>query len=304
MIPLNHKQLPTALVLTNTYQTTKFFQDTLEHTYHVIECQDIDMTMEILASTKLDIIFIDEQSFDVSSRELCQKIRKIPSYAKTPILVITNHLKRTYTKSLKQAGASGFILHPLDSNEIKQKISEYEKESQTKAKTSFLTQKISPLLSTDNGSLHKPINAEAITKQKGSVSLLMLEIDDFDALTKDFSEELNKELEEIILSRLKKCLRKQDSIREIKLGKFLIVLPKTSKTAASLIAENIKDSICSQEYNVKDQTITFTISIGLVSEDTVQMQNESPGASMNRLIDIAKKRLDQAKEVGNKIINK
>ncbi|MBI5274205.1 MAG: diguanylate cyclase [Chlamydiales bacterium] len=290
------KKMDTFLVVTNTSKTLLFFKKTFGDEHHIVECNNLALIKDILESTQIHIIFIDEPSLDQSVHTICQQIRLTKQ--DTPILIITHHLKRSYVLSLQQSGASGFVTLPLDELDVREKIKQVSDKHSTKEKTSLFTSKIKSISPATVDSLSKHITPKTPTDNgfnKDAESILMLEIDHFDDLSMQIDTLDMEQLLQQVSHTIQSCLRHQDSIKPLEQGKFLLILTKTSQQAATFIAENIKEDIQNHTYAASRGKIQLTVSIGLIANEA--------NIKEDRLIDLARKRLDQAKQEGNKIIN-
>ncbi len=292
-------QRPTLLIFTNSSHTLYFFTGLFDEDYNIIECDTIPMLKEIIDTAKVDIIFLQESSTEESIQQVCHEIRTLPSAHKLPIFVITTHLKRSYIKTLRQAGASGFILEPLDEKDVLQKIQQAQSESQTKAKTTSLITKIQPVIPTGEVEVLKKVTPHLTPVKETNYNVLALQIDNFHTIAHMTEESFLSGFIDHFQNALKEELRPQDDIKEIEKGKYLILLPKTTKRAAMLIAQNIKETLDEFSVTTKAGKQPITVSIAFSSET---FESKASEGQLGKMIELSKKKLEQAKDDGDRII--
>ena len=80
-------------------------------------------------ASPFDVIITDIQMPEMDGIEFVNEIRKLASYAHTPILVVAANLEDNKQK-IKASGATGWILKPFDPIKLLEMISEVLKASQ------------------------------------------------------------------------------------------------------------------------------------------------------------------------------
>lgn len=75
-----------------------------------------------LQSTPFDCVLLDIQMPGTNGIELCRQIRRIETYRRTPIVMITSMSARIYIDDAFAAGATDYITKPLNSMELKARI--------------------------------------------------------------------------------------------------------------------------------------------------------------------------------------
>ena len=87
---------------------------------NVTVCGSANDALNIIEATTLsfDCILLDIQMPDVDGIQLLSAIRAMPTYANTPILMITAMSDRSYIDKAFQAGASDYITKPFEISEV------------------------------------------------------------------------------------------------------------------------------------------------------------------------------------------
>jgi diguanylate cyclase (GGDEF)-like protein len=129
-------------------------------------------------------------------------------------------------------------------------------------------------------------------KTSTTISLLMIELDDFKKISETKSPKAHTHLEKV----LQENLRKNDILIPQGPGKFILMLPRTSSRAAEIIAETIRTEVLRTSFS-----IPLSVSIGLISLD-----KSTPGSAtevFDRLLDGVMRATREAKKTGNKIVS-
>ena len=98
---LKPKKLPTLLLVTSLPIVRAFFEKIIDRIegYSLIITSSRLETLEYLDKTYISFIVIDEKTANVELRPLCEEIRRFKGHDHTPILIITNHLKKIEPRS-------------------------------------------------------------------------------------------------------------------------------------------------------------------------------------------------------------
>lgn len=121
-------------------------------------------------------------------------------------------------------------------------------------------------------------------------SLLLINLDDFADVNERYGHNAGNEVLVEVASRLERDARNSDIAFRKGGDEFLLFLPNTAQTAATIVAARIKHALLSGPYRVDGVDIRFTVSIGVVTV----MPDDSPFS----LIDRADQALYHAKILG------
>jgi len=277
-------RLPIALIVTSNLETTFYLRKTLQLSFQLIERSDAASAQETLEYTSPDLIVFDSKDLEEETLfSTLSNFRKALSKKKTPILVITNNLKKKFAQDALRAGASDFINRPLDEDEIEQRIAVAFQSFEKTKNISTIAKRSTPQLPATPPSLanRKFLNDQAIkeiakARENGEhVSLLMIEI----------SGE-GPHLESV----LQDSVRRHDILIPQGGGRYILMLPKTSQRAAQLIGETIQTDL--------QQKFSLTISIGLITWDRSQISHGSAEDEFDHLIKTASAAMLEAKKAG------
>lgn len=305
------EKMHTILLITESALKEKAITDALENDFEIRTIQSIDDALESFRYFRPDIIIIDEKTEAFSCEAFAKAVKTFEGYETIPLLVLSKALKKSYVRELISAGATDIIREPINATDIQAKLKSLTLSNNTKGKISGLAQNI-PTLSqnTTKKSLSDRLFVDervhtvlvSATQHHDMMSLLIVEIDEYDALHKEHGNTLGKHLLLPFEKHLKQLVRPQDVITRIDRGRFVIIMPKTSQTAATCIAENIQDYLKESPFKAEGINETITASIGLAN--TSEIGDDNPHDNLQFLIDLATKCLSEAKLQGNKIVSR
>jgi len=133
-----------------------------------------------------------------------------------------------------------------------------------------------------------------VRSKKISVSLLMVDIDDF----KQVNDTYGHLVGDIVLKQigviLQKSIRRTDCVVRWGGEEFAVILPDTEREGATRLAERLRQSVAGFDFNSSPAILKLTVSIGAVSLcDSVEQDD---------LIRQADKALYQAKQTKNTVV--
>lgn len=292
-----NEELPTLMVISDSPMKNAFFKKHLQDEFHFIKCESEKEALAQLKTTNITLIVIDEKTYGLSIFTLCQALREFPGYEEVPILVITAQLKKNYIRKLINAGASDFLREPLTAEDVYQRFEIAKRYHKTHKKIAQLTIPKQTPSTFGETALKAVANAQ---EKKEKITMLMLQIDGFDALVHHSGEVECEKLRLTVRKDIEKLIRNQDSLTSMGHGKYILILPNTSKSAGRHIAEEIKNTIYENRYGEH----RLTLSIGLVTEDEGKAKRSSASQDLNGMLKQVTKSLDLAKKQGNQIISK
>jgi diguanylate cyclase (GGDEF)-like protein len=289
-----------------------FLKKHLHTMFHLIEKETVEEAIESLKNISVDMIIIDEKSCETPIFTSCPKIRLLKGYETTPILLITSNLKQTFIFKALNAGVSDFLHEPLDEEELFERIAVAMKVQERQKKMGSLIEKVakSSLLPKEDKKLsqrlllNEEVLKEVTRAKKNSMplSLVMIEIDDASRIAKEWGDLAFEELLTHLSSFLKQRLRKNDSLFPQGGGKYLILFPKTSSSAAKAIADLIRKEIKEEVFVTNKAPLRITASIGLISYAEPAIEQENIYTYFDTLLLKVNQALSKAKKKGNATI--
>ena len=309
---LKPKKLPTLLLVTSLPIVRAFFEKIIDRIegYSLIITSSRLETLEYLDKTYISFIVIDEKTANIELRPLCEEIRRFKGHDHTPILIITNHLKKSFTRDLIKAGATDFLREPLDEDEFFVRMEMAGDVMQTQSKISALTAHLSKQQKGSSSLEKRTILDDRATRlvhealaEKTALALILLEIDQYGQVLKGHGENVAHALTLDCEDHLRKIMRGQDLLYNQSQGKFAIFLPKTSCKASEFIAENIMEYLDAEIFSAGNIRFTLTASIGIATLEQTGDMTKNDTINLERLMKGASSSLTKAKEKTNTIVS-
>jgi two-component system chemotaxis response regulator CheY len=112
------------LVVDDSASMKKMVTFTLKGAGHsVIEASDGSEALTIAQRQSVDLVLSDVNMPNMNGIELCEKLRQIPSYKFTPILMLTTESAGDKKLQGKGAGATGWIVKPFNPDQLVSTVS-------------------------------------------------------------------------------------------------------------------------------------------------------------------------------------
>jgi len=113
---------PGILVVDDMASILRTMHHALHDKYHVFLLSRSDAVIDFLHNKKPDLIFLDYLMPGLSGFDLIPKIRELPNYKLTPIIIITTEGTLKNVNEAILLGASDFIVKPFDMQELTSKL--------------------------------------------------------------------------------------------------------------------------------------------------------------------------------------
>ncbi|QGY39802.1 PAS domain S-box protein [Pseudodesulfovibrio cashew] len=111
------------------------------------------------------------------------------------------------------------------------------------------------------------------------LTVLMLDIDYFKSINDTYGHKVGDDVLRALAAATKETLRQSDIFGRLGGEEFAAVLPETSKETGTEVAERLRDRLASIRVQAKEETVSFTVSIGISTADEGDM---SIGTVLNR----------------------
>jgi two-component system chemotaxis response regulator CheY len=86
--------------------------------YEVVEAADGQAALELLKGCSVDLVISDINMPNLNGIELTRKLRALPQFAKTPIILLTTESDPEKKAEGKSAGATGWIVKPFKQDQL------------------------------------------------------------------------------------------------------------------------------------------------------------------------------------------
>jgi len=86
--------------------------------YHVIEAADGQEALDKARGARVDLVLTDQNMPGMDGIALVRMLRGLPSYAGTPILILTTESSDEMKARGRAAGATGWLVKPFDPGKL------------------------------------------------------------------------------------------------------------------------------------------------------------------------------------------
>jgi two-component system cell cycle response regulator DivK len=97
----------------------------LSEDYGLLEATNAAEALELLKTTKPDLILMDINMPDMDGYTLTAKIKTTPGFERVPILALTANVMRGDKEKTIEAGCDGYIQKPIDFDELLREIEKF-----------------------------------------------------------------------------------------------------------------------------------------------------------------------------------
>ena len=97
----------------------------LSEDYNLLEAVNAAEALEVLKTTKPDLILMDINMPDMDGYTLTAKIKKMQGFENMPILALTANVMRGDKEKVLEAGCDGYIQKPIDFDELVREVERF-----------------------------------------------------------------------------------------------------------------------------------------------------------------------------------
>lgn len=274
----------------------------LKDKYHLKVAKNGAQALERASSEpRPDIILLDIQMPDMSGYEVCKQLKENPDVKGIPVIFITAMSADTDEEQGLELGAVDYITKPFNSAIVKTRIKNH---LELKLQRDQLRQ-----LAIMDGLTNMPNRRRfdfflehewwRAARTQSPLSLILLDIDHF----KNFNDNHGHLAGDVCLRMVAKTVmdsldRSTDFAARYGGEEFVCVLPDTGLEGALNIAEKIRKNIAALEVPNEQTNVLLNITASLGVSSVVP----SPDLPYNTLVEVADKRLYEAKQSGRNCV--
>ena len=101
----------------------------LSEDYKLLEATNAFEALEVLKTTRPDLILMDINMPDMDGYALTAKIKTTPGFERVPILALTANVMRGDREKTLEAGCDGYIQKPIDFDELLREVERFTSRS-------------------------------------------------------------------------------------------------------------------------------------------------------------------------------
>ena len=235
----------------------------------VVEAEDGLDALAQLQTAEFDLAIVDLEMPNFNGLDLIRSVRGHPSLKHIPIIVLTGNESRAAIESALSAGATSFLLKPLDWSAFGEHIRhvlQLAHRAGHMAVHDNLTELPNRVLLNE-----RLEQALARAKRDELVVTHILDLDHFKHVNDTLGHPVGDKLLQAVAKRLRTLLRETDTVARMGGDEFAIVqAPLVRKDDAESLAQRVVDAV-SQPYDIDGHQVIIGVSIGIAvgSTDTV-----------------------------------
>jgi len=301
---------PLVLIFARSSSYLQFFHTTLDSQYDIVEASLAFSCLEMLSNLKIDLLILDEKLIGDEIESFLKQVKAMQEYRNLPIFMISRNLKKSHARALQEMGIIAMIREPLDQENVLTVLKEHCPKKVLDTKVANLASRIArPEQTPELNFKHRFLlndkasaQIRSILKEKQSLSLAMLELDNYSEMLEQYPDINSVEILDQVDSKITSMLREQDVMVPLGGGKYMIILPKTSKNAALSMAEEIQSSIELLSITTKHGMLHLSISIGVACKNIEEEQDTSAAMrQLSRLVNLASSLAIESKHSGGEV---
>ena len=279
--------------------------------YEVIWVEDGKSAIKSVKTQEIDLVVLDLILPDMNGNEVCRWLKLNQDTRGIPIIMLTAQGSTTDKVTSLTAGADDHLTKPYNESELGARIYACLRtkalQDELREKNHQLEEVLSrveilavtdPLTQLYNRRHFESLieNEFATTSRyKSPASCLMIDVDFFKQVNDQYGHRAGDTVLKEIAQIIKGCLRKVDTVARWGGEEFVVLLPRTKKEDALIVAEIILKAISAHSFAGINKQVTVSIGIASMPDPSID--------SSEKLVDASDSAMYEAKGSGrNKII--
>ena len=268
---------------------------------------DSQAVLRRCADEEFDCALVNLNMNTFDALRLCAQMRSLESSRMLPILALADESEEARIMRALDLGVNDYIRNPVDRNELLARIQTQVLRKRYTDALRHSIQHTMELAITDG--LTKLYNRRYMTSHLNSLlvsarekekplSLLLMDIDFFKSVNDTYGHDAGDEVLQEFSHRLRKNTRGIDLVCRYGGEEFVVIMPDTDHSLATVVAERIRKKIAEKPFIIHKgrQMIEVTVSIGLAA--TI-----NGSESQDALLKLADQALYKAKRDGrNRVV--
>jgi two-component system, cell cycle response regulator len=213
---------------------------------------------------------------------LCSQLRSLDRTRNVPILAISEGDSNARLVRGLEIGVNDYLMRPLDGNELlarvrtqirKKRYTERLRDNVQMSIEMAITDPLTGLYNRRYMESHLNSLLEQAVARKKPLTVLVLDIDYFKAINDSHGHDAGDDVLREFSFRIKKSIRGIDLACRYGGEEFVVVMPETDLTVATMVAERLRRRIAAEPFPIQDgaRKLEVTISVGISAlgkEDT------------------------------------
>lgn len=219
--------------------------------------------MEIVETTRVDLILCDVSMPFMNGRELLDRIVQSDRFKNIPVIFISALIERGLVLELKKKGAVDYITKPFEEDELLVSVENHLKKYYNFQRTVKMTVHDELTGLYNKKAIYAKLSEELSKREYNDLSLIFCDIDHF----KEFNDLYGHQLGDKVLTHvgelIKEALRKYDFAGRYGGEEFVIVLANSDESQAINVAYKIRERLRELPLEHEGSSLEVRLSYGV-----------------------------------------
>ena len=245
----------------------------VEHLGHeAIEAEDGHAAWALIEQPDAPaLLLLDWMMPEPDGVEICRRLRAAGKRSHSHVLMISGRDTADDLVEGLDAGADGYIKKPFDLREVRAHVRAAERTliAQDALRARAITDELTAALNR-RGFVERLQHELALVARDGrELSVLMIDVDHFKAVNDSHGHSAGDEVLRELVGRIRTELRAYDDVGRLGGEEFAVLLPACLGADALRVAERLRARIASAAMSTQAAEVSITVSIGVISVDTL-----------------------------------
>jgi two-component system cell cycle response regulator len=261
---------------------------------HAVEIEsDPNDALFHAAEGHYDLVIVSLALENFDGLRLCSQLRSLDRTRNVPVLAISEGDSNARLVRGLEIGVNDYLMRPIDKNELlarvrtqirKKRYTERLRDNVQMSIEMAITDPLTGLYNRRYMESHLNSLLEQAVSRNKPLTVLVLDIDYFKAINDTHGHDAGDDVLREFSFRIKKSIRGIDLACRYGGEEFVVVMPETDLTVATMVAERLRRRIATEPFPVQNgsNTLEVTISIGISA-----LGKEDTAASILKRADMA-----------------
>ncbi len=233
-----------------------------------------EKAMEMLKLSPYDLAIISLNLKDFDGLRLCSALRATENLRHLSLLVLVEDGDQERLVRAFDFGVNDYLRRPLDVHEMLARVqtqlkrrayAEQLRKNVTQSVQDAITDALTGLHNRRYLEMHFKNMIEAALRAGKPLSVCVLDIDKFKNINDSYGHDVGDEVLKEFAKRINAALRNIDMRARLGGEEFVVLMPETDLSHATMVAERLREAVGNYPFEVKTPTgeLTVTVSIGL-----------------------------------------
>lgn len=240
---------------------------------------DPEAFLESARTGQHDLFVVSLSANRYDPLRLCSQLRASPAARFAPILLIAEAHDEARTARALEIGANDYLVRPIDRNELLARVrtqvrrKRYDEGLRRSVRETIELAVTDPLTGLHNRRFLESHLARAIDRARADgkpLALLIADIDHFKRINDGWGHDAGDAVLRQFAERLRRSLRGSDLACRLGGEEFVVLMPDAEESSAAAISERVRKSVAEDPFDLMDEPISVTVSVGYAVFDPVK----------------------------------